>query len=99
METMVATVLIVVIFMISSMLLNTIFTSSIIGNTNPVQERMLELEYAYKKGMVTVPYVEEWNTWTIELKKGDINGVECIVFGAVESRTLKELTSYLMPNE
>lgn len=65
METMVATVLIVVVFMMSSLLLNTIFSASIKGNTQPILEKLHELEYEYKNGKIVLPYNEDWNNWDI----------------------------------
>ncbi|ALM08810.1 hypothetical protein SB49_14155 [Sediminicola sp. YIK13] len=99
METMVATVLIVVIFMIASMLLNSLFRSSIIGNTQALQERMVALEYQYKNGLIAVPHYEEWNTWEINIRKGDEEEFGYIVFKAIENETQKERINYLINNE
>lgn len=99
METLVATVLIVVIFMMSSLLLNSIFLSSIRGNTQPVQERLQQLEYKYKNGIVAVPYYEEWENWQIEIIPQDNQGSEYIVLEALENTTQKSIKSYLIIEE
>lgn len=99
METMVATVLIVVVFMISSMLLNSIFLSTINGNKQPIQEHLNELEYAYKSGSIKVPYTEQWKEWNISsslVSKGEGNYIR---FDAVNQTTGKTVLSYVYENE
>ncbi|MEP2236879.1 MAG: hypothetical protein ABJI22_00885 [Maribacter sp.] len=67
METLVATVLIVVIFMISSMVLNNIIATNIRQNTDKVEERMNVLEYQYLHKVLELPYYEEYESWEISI--------------------------------
>lgn len=66
-ETMVATVLIVLIFMMASLLLNSIFSNSIQANHQQPITQLQKLEYHYKNGNITTPYVQELDQWNIEL--------------------------------
>ena len=47
METLVASVLIVVVFMISSMILNNLFSNTIKSNTRAIEAHINELQYLY----------------------------------------------------
>jgi hypothetical protein len=67
METMVATVLIVVIFMISSLILNALFSAQVNGNLQPIKSRLDQLEYQYANQQINLPYYEEWKTWHITI--------------------------------
>ena len=69
METMVATVLIVVIFMIASMLLNSIFSNAIKGNKNFVKEYLTELEYKVENQRIEIPFYDDFNDWEIAVVK------------------------------
>ena len=67
METLVATVLIVIIFMVSSMVLNNIIAGNIRQNTDKIQERMNRLEYEFKNRAIQLPYQEDFETWHISM--------------------------------
>tara|TARA_R110002012_G_scaffold294098_1_gene490026 strand:- start:1840 stop:2175 length:336 start_codon:yes stop_codon:yes gene_type:complete len=95
METMVATVLIVVVFMMSSLLLNTIFTASIIGNTEPISEKLQELEYQYNKGKIVLPYNEDWNDWEIFINSFSPNEATYIQLEATNINSKKIVSSFI----
>ncbi len=67
METLVATVLIVIIFMISSLVLNNIIARNIRQNTDRIEERMNKLEYQFKNQAIQLPYREDFETWHISM--------------------------------
>ncbi|MGW9686750.1 hypothetical protein [Flagellimonas sp. 2504JD1-5] len=68
METMVATVLIVVIFMLSSLILNNLFAAQVRGNLQPLKTHLDEVEYLYSNGKLTSPYYDEWEDWSISIE-------------------------------
>lgn len=82
METLVATVLIVIIFMVSSMLLNNLFSNSIKGKAHPVQERIYELQYQYANKGLELPYFDELEGWEISVEKSHNTGVAIVTFSA-----------------
>lgn len=93
METMVATVLIVVIFMLSSLILNNLFTVQVKGNLQPLKTHLDEVEYLYSNEKLVVPYYEEWNDWSISIEDQN-NGTALIEAKEQigdEARTLKRI--------
>lgn len=68
METMVATVLIVIIFMVSSLVLNALFGVQVNGNLQPLKNHLHQLEYHYQHHNISLPFYEVWNEWEIMLE-------------------------------
>lgn len=91
METMVATVLIVVLFLMASMILNSVFASSIKGNTQNVSARINELEYQYANGLILAPYFETYNDWEIVLEIQNIKNDELLNIEATHIKTNKTI--------
>ncbi|MGX1931300.1 hypothetical protein [Flagellimonas sp. 2504JD4-2] len=77
METMVATVLIVVIFMLSSLILNNLFAAQVRGNLQAVNTHLDEVEYLYSNGKLSFPYYDEWEDWSISIESQN-NGTALI---------------------
>ena len=69
METLVASVLIIIVFMIASMILNNIFYNSIKNNTQFIENRIHELHYLAMNKELTLPYEETTNKWKITIEK------------------------------
>ena len=99
METLVATVLIVVVFMMASLILEATFTARINGNTEPLTEKFHTLEYLYNKGNIAVPYFEEWEAWEIEMTSTSMEGVDMIVLQAKNRLSQKEMKTYLLQQD
>lgn len=87
METMVATVLIVVLFLMASLILNSVFASSIKGDTQNVSARISELEYQHQNGLITLPYFETYNDWEISLDIENTGNDELFRFEAIQTKT------------
>lgn len=96
METMVATVLIVVIFMLSSLVLNALFSSQVKSNVQPIQSHLQQLEYQYVNQKIVLPYYEEWESWNIsmEILKNSVY-IEAVEREDVGSRSLKRKIDYV----
>lgn len=67
METLVATVLIVVIFMVTSLILNNLFAGMVKGNTREIETRLDKLEYKLKNNTLKLPYSETFGAWDISV--------------------------------
>lgn len=77
METLVATVLLVVIFMLASMVLNNLFSNTIKGNTRDIEVYLTELEYLYRNDKIALPYDTDFGLWTISIEKvQDLNNIK-----------------------
>lgn len=91
METLVATVLIVVIFLMASMVLNTLFAASITQNDSQIRQELLQLQYQYQNKKLTLPYYNEQDNWSIEVSKREWNDKTQVVFYAQEQQSQKEV--------
>ncbi|MCX2680347.1 hypothetical protein OOZ15_10380 [Galbibacter sp. EGI 63066] len=91
METMVATVLIVVVFMVSSLILNNLFTNFANNNTRDVQTYIDQTEYKIVKKGIKMPYYEEFKDWDIEADKLLVSGDSILVIRAVNTKSEKQI--------
>jgi predicted PurR-regulated permease PerM len=92
METLVATVLIVVIFMAASMILNTIFSNSIKNNTRDIDTYLNELQYLEENNKLQLPHQEEFGKWHISIVEYKENYKSVIEFEASNPETNKTIT-------
>lgn len=74
METMVATVLIIVIFMLSSLIMNSLFATQMQENHTALDSHFGKLEYLKGNGKISLPYYEEWDGWKITIQNPDNHG-------------------------
>lgn len=66
-ETIVATVLILVIFAVSSLVINSVFKGALKGDTSEVRNRINLLEYQIINDRLELPHSEDFRSWEIEL--------------------------------
>lgn len=99
METLVATVLIVVIFMISSMLLNNLLSNSIRAKAHPVQEKLYELKYTYQNGNLDLPYYDEMDGWEVSVREEQRGATTVITFGAEKKGLDKSIIETVIHEE
>jgi len=66
-ETLTASVLIIIVFMIASLSFNNIFTNHIKRDQSAIENRVKELEYLVIHDKIRVPYTEDFSTWEIEI--------------------------------
>ncbi|MCK0160127.1 hypothetical protein [Allomuricauda sp. F6463D] len=91
METLVATVLIVVVFMMASMTLNALFATSIQNNDGPARQELLFLQYRYGYGKLSLPYYDKLDAWDIKVEERVWQGTEQVIFSAVNTSNDREL--------
>lgn len=72
-ETLVASVIIIVVFTIASLTLNNVFSTTIKSNIDRVQNRMNTLEYLFLNEKIKYPYQEDFENWEIQLVKSKHN--------------------------
>lgn len=92
METLVATVLIVVIFMMASMILNNLFSNSIKNDIGNIKTVLNELEYQYINKKIQLPYQTDFNKWQIMIDSYDANNQTIIEFEAIHTEAKKTIT-------
>ena len=89
METLVATVLIVVVFMMASLILNNTFSSYIKNNKHGLKNHIYELEYLYVSDKISLPYNSEYKDWSISIF--EVIESSDIIISAIQNETKKEL--------
>ncbi len=91
METLVATVLIVVLFMLASRVLNSLFYNSIRQNDTRVHYELIRLQYLYENDKLEVPYMMEKGSWRIEVEQVVWKSTTKTVFSARDIASDKAL--------
>lgn len=98
METLVATVLIVGVFAIASMVLNAVFRNAYTSNTNEIENHIKEIEYfIYNKKVPSSPYA--FQDWEIEINEKDSLGAISYTVKAVNEKTTKEISKKIVADE
>lgn len=98
METLVATVLIVAVFLLSSIIFNNLFFRSITNSTEEVDVYINELIYLHKNNKLKLPYVEDFNNWELKMHKEiglDGNNIE---IDALHTKTGKTIAKHIKTN-
>lgn len=68
-ETLIASVIIVVVFVIASLSLNSIFKGVVEKNDTSLLNRTKELMYLTKHDKIQIPYYEDTSQWEITIEK------------------------------
>lgn len=66
-ETLTASVLIIIVFMIASLSFNNIFSNHVKRDQSAIENRVKELEYLVYHQKIKVPYTEDFAEWKIEI--------------------------------
>jgi len=75
-ETLTASVLIIIVFMIASLSFNNIFTNHIKRDHSSIANRIKELEYQILHNKLIIPYTEDFGNWEIEIiTKNNFNNI------------------------
>ncbi len=91
METLVATVLIMVIFMGASMVLNNLFVTGIAQDDHAIRQHLYALQYQVKHEKIDLPYIEDFGAWEVSIDRQREAGMQERVYRAVHATTQKEL--------
>ena len=98
METLVATVLIVVVFMLASVILNNLFSNTIKGNTADIDNYLSELEYQYMNNKIELPFFDDFKAWEIIIQSNDQTEEQQVILEAVNSVTKQIITKHISEN-
>lgn len=99
METLVATVLIVIVFMIASMVLNSMVSGNMGQHTELAEERLHALEYQYKNQGIRLPYYEDYESWEISITQQQIGNSMLVLLEAENPMTKKTVVNYITHEE
>lgn len=95
METLVATVLIVIVFMVSSMILNNLMLNKARKNTALAEERIQALEYKYLNEGIALPYYEDFESWEISMTQQNLGSANVVAIEAENHVTKAKVTNYV----
>ena len=99
METMVATVLIVVLFMMASLIINSLMAVSSKSNLTPIKEHINSLEYGFHNQSLPLPYYEDWSGWEITGEMTLVNGIHQINISALNQETQQNVNATLLVDD
>ncbi len=68
-ETLTASVLVVIVFIMASIILNNTFANTIRKENSAIQNKIHELQYLYQHKKIKIPYVETYGGWELEIIK------------------------------
>ncbi|AWI25278.1 hypothetical protein [Flavobacterium pallidum] len=66
-ESLIATVLILIIFSISSLVINNLLQNKYHNETGAVENRLYEIEYLIQNKKIQLPYHEKYQDWDISI--------------------------------
>lgn len=85
-ETLVASVLIIIIFSIASMTLNNVFKASYKSNTAAIEAQLSKMIYLYQHKKIELAYNHDSNNYNFSLSKQKLHNTNYIV---AEARQIK----------
>ena len=91
-EAIVATVLIVIIFSVASLVLNNLIINTFNKNTHQIENRLNELIYDIENNVVKLPYKETYEGWRISVEEDNVNLVRMLNISAASTNNNKEIT-------
>lgn len=94
METLVATSIIIIVFIIASLILNNTFKNVMQRDSFKVDNRVKQLHYFYSNNNIELPYIESFEKYEIEIEQEEIDKVSYLKItiqdsGAVNKPSVK----------
>ena len=84
METLIATVLVVITFLLASMILNNLVSDAVSSNTMAIDTHLIELQYLQQHQKLEMPYTERFQNWSISVERLEEHNQPRIVFEATD---------------
>jgi len=99
METLVATVLLVIVFMVASLILNNTFSNSIKKDTSTIESTLNEYEYLYFNNKIEVPFSLDQDNINISIERIKAGENNIIEFEGINKQSNKSiLRQYIETN-
>lgn len=95
-ETLVASVIIIVVFTITSLTLNNVFRSTIKSDTQAINMHLNKLMYLYQRDKIDIKYREDFDDWHIAFSQQTEKNISIVVVEAVQVRTKKTISKKLI---
>jgi len=94
-EVLVASVLIIVIFSMASLTLNTLFKSSVKSNTMVIENELNKLYYLYQHEKIDNNYTADFNHWELSILKQKESAFNGMILQAKNAQTNNIITKKL----
>lgn len=98
-EVIVATTILMLIFSIALLTLNTIMTASIKNNTQKIEVAIQKLIYQYQSHQLKVPTKIIEGDWTLSVQKNTQNEIDFIEFEAIHTNSKKTILKKRLADE
>lgn len=89
-EALTATVLIVIIFVVASLVINNLLLNTYSSKTQGIDNRLSELQYLIANKKIVLPYSEEAAGWKVDAKMVNHDNASWVILTATNSRTGKQ---------
>ena len=89
-EALTATVLIVIIFIVASLVINNLLLNTYSNKTQSIDNRMGELQYLIVNNKIALPYAEEADGWKVEAKTVNHENATWVVLTGPSNKTGKQ---------
>lgn len=96
METLVATSIIMIVFVVASLVLNNTFRSIIQRDTFSIQNRIDKLVYMFNNDKLALPYAETYENYEVVADNLMIGGIKYLVFETKSSTQPQVLIKYVI---
>ena len=90
-ETLIASVIVLIAFAIGSLSFNNAFKSVVKNNRSPFENRVRELKYQAKYNTIEIPFYEETHVWEIAIEKRESKLLLQAVYLPTEKQIIKIL--------
>lgn len=91
-EVIVASVLIVIIFMIASLILNNLVLNTFSKNMHPIENRLNQLEYEIQNDLIKLPYEENYKGWGIIITTDKTDSKADLIILAINEKNKKQIS-------
>lgn len=100
-ESLIASVLIVVIFMVSSLILNNVIETKIKKDTSSIDYFVKKIEYQYLNDNIEIPFSQYENNWYIAVteERSDNKNFKKIIIKAKHTENQNSLNTYFYVSE
>lgn len=96
METLVATSIIIIVFVIASLVLNNTFRSIAQRDAFSVTNRVEKLLYLYRNDKVNLPYEESTNDYELTLERVTVEGIKYVQIETKLPAQKKPVSTYII---
>ncbi|WP_239021951.1 hypothetical protein [Pontimicrobium aquaticum] len=98
METLVASVIIITVFILASMILNNLFSNTIKNDKRAINVYLNVLEYKYINNKIDLPFFDDFKNWQISLTK-DKEETRTVSLSATHKATNKQIKKLIREHE